>query len=229
MKKLALLGAGLVLSGSVLADPILCADSASNCAIPGFDPADMDQIHFDTAGSGVQTIIGSPTNPVTEPLYDVVFTSDEDLSHGSGFAIITADDGWINKLSFNIDDLILPEGSLGMEVAEFSLNARNDGNDGIPAEVMISYVMSDGTVGDFGLNSMYKGGENPFTIWTNDEIESVTLMSDAGFEVASFKHLRVDIDTVGNPDPVNVDAPSHAALLGLGLIGLVASRKRTTR
>ena len=222
MKKLGTLMAAMVMGGTLQADPTVCQDVADNCAIPGFDAADMDSIHFDTAGSGVTTIVGSPTNPVTEPLYDVIFESSELLSHGSGFAIITADDGWINELSFYIDDLILPDNSLGMEVAEFSLNARNNNPDAL---VNFAFERSDGTTGNLGDFAMYEGGENEFTIWTNTELERITLTSDAGFEVASFKHLRVDIDTV-TPDPVRVDAPYGAGLLALGLCGLVMARRR---
>ena len=223
MKKLMAATAAFLMSATLQADPFLCTDTADNCAIPGFDAADMDRIFLDVAGNDVTTIIGSPQTEPNSLLYDIVFTSNELLDHGSGFAIITADDGWINHLSFNVDDILLPEGSTGMEVAEFSLNGRNNTSDAL---VEISFVRSDGTIGTFGDQSLYEGGENEFTVWSNSELERITLSSDAGFEVASFKHLRVDIDTVGNPDPVDVTGPDTAALLAMGLIGLFSARMR---
>ena len=197
----------------------VCQGDAVSCLPANWDPTDLEAVHFDQASSGVNYATGTPQGS-GNGIYNIEFTSTELFSTGAGFAILTADDGGINDLSFNINSLVLPS-DFGIEVAEFSLNRRDNQN----AQVSFDWVESDGTLGFDPALYALGPGETTFTIWADPEtLEQVNISSLQGFEVASFKHLRIDPDFI---DPQPVSAPGGLALLGLGLVGLM--RLRATR
>ena len=223
MKKL-LTAAAVLAAPLAFADPILCVGSADTCGIAGFNPADMEKINISGAGQNVDTsiapIVGDPDG-VGNGIWNIEFRSSELLDHANGFAQIKASDGALNDLTFNINDLVLPNDTTGIEVAEFDLLSTGGPNS--PGIVNFSAIFSDGTPAvNFATSGLV--GQQTFTIWTNSTLESVTLDSLVGFEVASFRHLRIDADFATNP-PVDIDAPANFALLGLGLVGLILGRR----
>jgi hypothetical protein len=67
-------------------------------------------------------------------------------------------------------------------------------------------------------------GTQWFSVLADPEtISDFRITSAQGFEVASFKHLRVDPDVL---PPTQVAAPGNVALVAMGLAGLMLTRRR---
>ncbi len=222
MKKLAAILASLF-TPMAFANVLVCQGDAASCLPANWDLSALEQIHFAEQGAGVTSAVGLPQG-AGAGLYTVDFTSNEAFNHGAGFATLTAVDSLLNDLTFAIN----PDDTFGIEVAQFDL--LNTGQNGSALAIAnFAWLQSDGATG--GASGFAMGaGINTFTVWADPEtLAAVTMTSLQGFEVAQFKHLRIDPDLVNNgpgPNPTGADAPGVMALLGLGLIGLGVGRQR---
>ena len=223
MKKLAALVASLF-TPMAFSNVVVCVGDANSCLPVAWDRDALEAIHFASQGSDVTSAVGIPQGS-GNGVYTIDFTSTETFNHGAGFATLTASDGLLNNLTFGIN----PDDVFGIEVAEFDLLETGANQSGIAA-VNFSWVQSDGGTG--GAGAFLLDNQQTFTIWADPEtLASVTIDSLVGFEVAQFKHLRIDPDFAngGGPEPREIHAPGMAALLGLGLIGLGLERRRKLR
>ena len=211
-----------VLTAAILAAPLaanatlMLCDGPAGCTSQG---PDMENVLMPAVGTIGNPIIGTthPTNTEVE-----VSAFEQMVVTGGGQAKLEAVDGLLEYVRI---DAVDP--AIGFEHVVFNVHAN------ITGSVQVVAWDNFGTAFDFGLNPASQTGQNFFSIGSDDE-QWIDYWEISGVGITGIDELqqvRVNpgelpcIENCGG-DPRSVSEPGAFALLGLGLCGLFAARRR---
>jgi len=227
----AFLGLGLgtlAIFGSTQANAtLMLCEGAADCTLQG---SGIENVLLPAPGTTGQEIIGVTNQTNTEVRF--FGHGDTLITDAGGQARLDSIDGIIDQVTIDTVDT-----SLGFEHVVFNvLTELTQPGQPQDSNIFIEAIDNFGTVFDFGGGpfNAATNGNNWFTIGSDDVqyIDSFTIWGDGILGIADLQNVRVDPDLLpggGGGTGNQVSEPGTMALFGLGLLGLVQSRRRVKR